>query len=629
MKYENFNRQIIDFVGGKENINAVVHCMTRLRFTLKDRSLAKTEEIKKMDGVIDVVNNEVSYQVIIGTHVSEVHEELIGMLGMTESRQENEKKSQKNPFKAVLDLVSESMTPLLEPIIAAGMLAGLLSLASLTGLVSAESPTYMLLDSIRNAVFYFLPIFMAMSCAKRLNANPYLAVALAATLVSTGINGVEGLSFLGFKLPTITYSGSFIPILLAVWFMGHVQTFLKKIIPNMLQYFLIPVFTLVITLPVTLFLFGPIGTWIGEGIRQFCDFLANSLGNWSVVAFYAAMQPFLIMMGAGNFIMPIVMAFIAEIGYDPLFLAACTISDIAVGGAMFGYFLRAKNVKQKELFGTVSFSAILGCTEPAVFGVFVKYRRPFFAVMIGGGLGGLFAGLMNVKTYTMAWGLAGLPSYIGVNDFNNFYYMIASVVIGFVAATIAGFILCKPNLLPVDEEEALEEKKEEQESVKDDTKTQTIKNTIEKEVIGTVAMGQVIPLSEVKDQAFSSGALGKGVGVKPAANEVYSPIEGEVSCVFPTKHAIGIKSDSGVEVLLHIGIDTVQLNGKYFEVYVKAGQRVKRGDKLASVDFASIRAEGYDDVIMVIVTNSDDYLDVIPNAKEVTSLTENCMSIVL
>lgn len=257
------------------------------------------------------------------------------------------------------------------------MLAGLMSLVALTGIISAESPTYIVLDSIRSAIFYFLPVFMAMSCAKRLNASPYLAVALAVTLLSGSINEVEGLSFLGLPLPTITYSGSFIPILIAVWFMGHVQTFLKKVIPNMLQYFLVPVFTLVITLPVTLFLFGPIGTWIGEGISLFCTLLANTLGNWAVVAFYAAIQPFLIMMGAGNFIMPIVMAFIAEMGYDPLFLVACTISDIAVGGTMLGYFLRAKNTKQKQLFGTVSFSAILGCTEPAVFGCFVKYRRPF------------------------------------------------------------------------------------------------------------------------------------------------------------------------------------------------------------------------------------------------------------
>ncbi len=624
MKYEKFNRQIIQLVGGKENISAVVHCMTRLRFTLKDRSTAKTEEIKKMDGVIDVVSNDVAYQIIIGTHVPEVHAELISMLGMSgEASVSDVPKTKKNPFKAALDLVSESMTPLLEPIIAAGMLAGLMSLVALTGIISAESPTYIVLDSIRSAIFYFLPVFMAMSCAKRLNASPYLAVALAVTLLSGSINEVEGLSFLGLNLPTITYSGSFIPILIAVWFMGHVQTFLKKVIPNVLQYFLIPVFTLVITLPVTLFLFGPIGTWIGEGISFLCTLLANTLGNWAVVAFYAAIQPFLIMMGAGNFIMPIVMAFIAEIGYDPLFLAACTISDIAVGGTMLGYFLRAKNAKQKQLFGTVSFSAILGCTEPAVFGCFVKYRRPFVCVMIGGGLGGLFAGLMNVKTYTMAWGLAGLPSYIGQNDFNNFYFMVAAVVIGFVASAIAGFILSRPNLLPKDEDTVGEKIAENKEVVTEKAKG------LNKEVLGAVVKGEVVSLAEIKDQAFSSGALGKGAGIRPSANEVYAPVDGEITCVFPTKHAIGIKSNNGVEVLIHMGIDTVQLEGRHFAVTIEQGQHVKRGEQIASVDFAGIRQDGYDETVIVVITNTQEYLDVIPAIKTVVSVDEELMSVVM
>lgn len=629
MKYKEMNKKIIELVGGKENISAVVHCMTRLRFTLKDKSIAKTEEIKMMDDVIDVVSNDVAYQIIIGTHVAEIYEELISMLGMTAGTEDSDAavpKTKKNIFKSILDLISESTTPLLEPIIAAGMLAGLLSLVSLTGLVSAESPTYIVLDSIRNAVFYFLPIFMAMSCAKRLNASPYLAVALAGTLLSTSINGVEGLSIFGIPLPTITYSSSFIPILLAVWFMGYVQNFLKKTIPNMLQYFLVPVFTLVITLPVTLIFFGPIGTWIGEAIGMFCNLLANTLGNWSVVAFYAAFQPFLIMLGAGNFIMPVVMQFLAEMGYDPLFLAACTISDIAVGGAMFGYFLRAKDPKQKQLFGTVSFSAILGCTEPAVFGVFVKYRRPFAAVMIGGGIGGLFAGLMNVKTYTMAWGLAGLPSYIGVNDFNNFYYMVAAVIIGFLASVLAGFILCKPN-----GEESTEEVKQEANILEPEVVLEANaegKEGLIKEQLSAAAKGTVIPLSKVNDKAFSSEAMGKGIAIKPTENQVYSPIEGEIICVFPTKHAIGIKSDSGVEVLIHIGIDTVQLEGKHFTTYVEQGQKVKKGQLLVEADYQAIEADGYDSTIMIIISNTPDFLDVVPTTKDTINTNEDCLSII-
>ena len=618
MKYKDFNTKIIELVGGKDNVQAVVHCMTRLRFTLKDRSKAKTEEIKKMDGVVDVVSNDVAYQIIVGTHVSEVHSELISMLGISGEANSSENKVKKNPIKAVLDLFSESMTPILEPIIAAGMLAGVLSLLSLTGIISAESPTYILLDNIRSSVFFFLPIFMAMSCAKRLNASPFLAVALAATLLSTGINGVEGLSFFGIALPTTTYSNSFIPIILAVWFMGYVQKSLKKVLPKFLHYFLVPVFTLIICLPITLMFFGPIGEWIGSAMSWVCMFLMNTLGNWSVIALYAAVQPFLIMFGAGNFIIPIVVQFHAELGYDPIFYAACTISDIAVAGAMLGYFLRAKNEKQKQLFGTFSFSALMGVTEPAIYGAFVKFRKLFLAVAIGGGLGGLYAGIANVKTYAMAWGLAGLPSYIGNNDYKNFYSMIIAVIIGFVAAAVAAYFLG----IPKDSEKAETSDEKAVSSKSDDS-------MMNKVVVNGCATGKLVKLSEINDKAFSSGALGSGVGIIADNNLVVAPVDGEVICVFPTKHAFGLKTESGVELLIHIGIDTVELEGKHFTTMVNQGDKVKIGQPLVQVDFDKVKEEGFDPTIIMVVTNTQDYLDVIPVSKDVTSDKEECINIVL
>ena len=618
MKYKDFNTKIIELVGGKDNVQAVVHCMTRLRFTLKDRSKAKTEEIKKMDGVVDVVSNDVAYQIIVGTHVSEVHSELISMLGISGEANSSENKVKKNPIKAVLDLFSESMTPILEPIIAAGMLAGVLSLLSLTGIISAESPTYILLDNIRSSVFFFLPIFMAMSCAKRLNASPFLAVALAATLLSTGINGVEGLSFFGIALPTTTYSNSFIPIILAVWFMGYVQKSLKKVLPKFLHYFLVPVFTFIICLPITLMFFGPIGEWIGSAMSWVCMFLMNTLGNWSVIALYAAVQPFLIMFGAGNFIIPIVVQFHAELGYDPIFYAACTISDIAVAGAMLGYFLRAKNEKQKQLFGTFSFSALMGVTEPAIYGAFVKFRKLFLAVAIGGGLGGLYAGIANVKTYAMAWGLAGLPSYIGNNDYKNFYSMIIAVIIGFVAAAVAAYFLG----IPKDSEKAETSDEKAVSSKSDDS-------MMNKVVVNGCATGKLVKLSEINDKAFSSGALGSGVGIIADNNLVVAPVDGEVVCVFPTKHAFGLKTESGVELLIHIGIDTVELEGKHFTTMVNQGDKVKIGQPLVQVDFDKVKEEGFDPTIIMVVTNTQDYLDVIPVSKDVTSDKEECINIVL
>ncbi|MBM7689812.1 PTS beta-glucoside transporter subunit EIIBCA [Enterococcus ureilyticus] len=619
MKYQTFNEDIIRLVGGKENIQAVVHCMTRLRFTLNDRSKADTEGLKALDGVIDVVSNNVAYQVIIGTHVSEVHAELISMLGIAPSSdEETEVKEKKNPLKAAMDLLSETMTPVIEPIIASGLLAGFLSLFSITGLISADSPTYQLLDSIRSAVFFFLPILIAMSCAKRLKASPYLAVALAATLVSSSINDVAGLSIFGIQLPQMVYANSFIPIILAVWFMGQLTVLLKKYVPKFLQYFLNPLLIMVICLPVTLLVFGPIGIWIGDGIGWFFEVLHNTFGSWIVVMLYAAFQPFLIMLGAGNFMMPLALNFVNKMGYDPIFLAAATISDLAVSGAMLGYFLRAKDSKQKQLFGTVSFSALMGVTEPAIYGAFIKYRRPFIAVMIGGGMGGLFAGLMNVKTYSIVWGLMGLPSYADNQDFSNLIFMIISVVVGFVAAGVAAYILGIPQ-----EEKEVQSK----EPLKE---TEQVSNTTLKKVpLASVVEGKLVPLAEINDQAFSTGALGKGLGIIPSDSQIVAPVAGEVSAVFPTKHAIGIKTEQGVEVLIHIGIDTVELDGKHFDTIVEQGDYVKQGQLLSTVDFEGIKNDGYDPTVIVVITNTMDYLDVIPATQENLFADDECLTVIL
>ena len=614
-QYHDFNEQIIKLVGGKANIQAVVHCMTRLRFTLKDRSKADTKKLQELEGVIDVVSNNVAYQIIVGTHVNDVYKDLIDQLGMS-GDEADQSKTKKNPIKAMLDVISESMNPILEPIICAGLLAAFLSIISLTGLISTDSSTYQIFDALRSAVFYFLPILMAMSCAKRLGASPYLAVALAATILSEPINNVSGLSLFGIGLPQITYSNSFIPILLAVWFMGYVTKFAKKVIPKSLQYFMSPLVIMLITLPATLLVFGPLGFYIGEGIIGFFNLLMDTIGSWFVMMLYSALQPFIIMLGAGNFIMPVVASLIAANGYDPAFISSCTISDIAVGGAMLGYFLRARNLKQKQLFGTVTLSAILGVTEPAIYGVFLKFRRPFIAVMIGGGLGGLFAGLTGVKAYSIAWGLFGLPAYIGEGDFMNLWLMVAAVAISFIGATIAAYMLG----IPVESDEVPAVKEKEQPVSSEMIRSTALKSVVE---------GEVVPLNEINDQAFSTGALGKGIGIKPISHVIHSPIDGEVLTVFPTKHAIGLRSDQGVEVLIHIGIDTVSLEGKYFTMNVKQGDRVRTGQPIGEVDFEKVREAGYDPTTIVVITNTNDFLDVIPTSNNQLVKSDDLLNIVL
>jgi len=596
------NQEIIELIGGAENIQSIAHCVTRLRFTLKNRKLAKTEAIKALDGVIDVVSNDVAYQIIVGTHVPEVYRDMMSLLGRSDENAtdaQNKDFSLKGMFKSILVVLSETMSSIIVPLLMAGLLASVLTLLNMSGILPEESSTYQIFDTIRGATFHFLPILVAMSAAKRLQVNPYLAVVLAATLLSASIDGVEGLTLFGISLPSTYYANSFIPILLAVWFMGHVTRLANKAIPKALQYFFVPLVTMLITLPVTLFLFGPIGEWMSAGLGGIFTFLMDHVGNWIAVSLYAALQPFLILFGAGNFIMPISINFVATSGYDPIFFGAATISDIAVAGAMLGYFLRARSKKQKQEFGAVSFSAVMGITEPAVFGMFVKYRRPFLAVMIGGGLGGLIAGLAGVRTYGLVWGLFALPTYLTGGEVSNLIWMLISVGVSFLAATIASYLLGIP---------------EEKSKGAHEVPTSEHSVTSNQISVGRIVSGERVLLSDIEDRAFASGAIGKGIGIIPtgAKATITSPLNGHVTVVFPTHHAYGITTDDGLEVLIHIGIDTVNLEGKHFESKVTQGQAIKQGDILAKFDAEAIKAEGFNPVVMAVVTNSNDYLDVLP-----------------
>ncbi|MBS7132968.1 MAG: glucose PTS transporter subunit IIA, partial [Clostridium sp.] len=283
------------------------------------------------------------------------------------------------------------------------------------------------------------------------------------------------------------------------------------------------------------------------------------------------------------------------------------------------------NEKQKQLFGTFSFSALMGVTEPAIYGAFVKFRNLFLAVAIGGGLGGLFAGIMNVKTYAMAWGLAGLPSYIGNNDYKNFYSMIIAVIIGFVAAAVAAYVLG----IPKDSEEAEASNEKVESSSEKAVSSESDDSMMNKIVVNGCATGKLVKLSEVNDKAFSTGALGSGVGIVADNNLVVAPVDGEVTCVFPTKHAFGLKTESGAELLIHIGIDTVQLEGKHFSTMVNQGDKVKTGQPLVQVDFDKVKEDGFDPTIIMVVTNTHEYLDVIPVSKDTISNKEECINIVL
>lgn len=623
MAYEQFCTQVIELVGGKDNIQSVAHCMTRLRFKLVDPDKAKSGEIKDLDGVVDVVSNPVAYQIIIGTQVTEICAEMQEMLGGQISDASVEGSEDKGSLIGrAFTILSESMSPVIVPIMAAGLLAGILSLISICGLVAVDSSTYQIFESIRLSVFYFLPVLIAMSFAKQLDVNPFLAVTIAATLLSTSINGVEGLDLFGCALPAITYSNSFFPIILAIIAMRYIGKLLDHLVPKALQYFFNPVLLLVITLPITLVFFGPLGTMLSDALNGVFQFIITNVGSWAAVMVYAACQPFLITLGAGNFIIPIYMNFYATQGFDPVFTAAWIISDIAVCGAVLGYFFKTKDIRKRELFGTTAFSAFMGVTEPAIYGVFVPNRRPYLAVIIGGGLGGLVAGIMGVVSYAPVT-LFGLATYLDGGQM-NFISMVAAVLVGFVGAMIAAYILGIPN--DKDSGEAGADKLPDEINEGDSCKTDV--PTLAKAALVAPVTGDIVPLSGVSDQAFATGALGKGVGVDPKDSVVCAPASGVVTALFPTGHAFGITSNDGVETLVHIGIDTVELEGEGFKALVKQGDVVEAGDGVVSVDFDLIRGKGIDPTVMVVVSNSGDYLDVIPTDRSSLKSGDPCITVI-
>ncbi len=511
-------------------------------------------------------------------------------------------------MQGALSAIAETINPFIDILMAAGLVSAMLSLLTIIGVLSADSSTYIIFDAIRSGVFTFLPVFVAVGYAKRESISPYLAMAMAFALVVPTIDGVEGLTLFGIPLQTITYTNTFIPSLLGAWVLCRVVKLLNKIIPKGVQYFLIPGLSLSITLPIILFLFGPIGNLISAGMNAVFSFLF-SISNTLAIVCYAAIHPFMMITGAGSFTVPIVLNFLAEYGYDPALLPGGFIADLGICGAVFGYFVRARRdlktdkneqkKKEADLFATTSFSALMGITEPALYGVFAKYRRPFLATLAGACSGALIAGIFGVKTYGYVWGLMSIPTYL-TGGTGNFVWILVAIITSFTVSAIVAYAISFPKQKEVPSAPEKEQK--------------TVSSALRKISLCRITDGTIMPLSSIHDQAFASGALGKGIAIMPQSNhaKIFAPADGEVTVVFPTKHAYGIKTDEGIEILIHIGMDTVNLDGMGFESMVKQGQRIRRGEIFAKCDVTVVKEKGFDPAIVMVVTNSNDYLDVIP-----------------
>ena len=617
-KYHDLAEKIVENVGGKENINSLTHCITRLRFKLKDEGKANDDILKNMDGVVTVMKSGGQYQVVIGNHVPDVYADVLEVAGI--SGETEEASGDGNIFNRLIDILSGCFQPFLGALAAAGMIKGLNALLVFLGTLgwftyTAQSGTYMMLNAIGDSIFYFMPVILGYTASKKFNLNPMIGITIGAALVYPTIQGsalqalveegaaapysIFGLpaftTFLGIPWVGANYTSSVVPVIFIIAFAAQVQKLMKRVIPSVVQTFLVPFFVLLISLPVGFLVIGSI-------ISMLTDLL--SAGFQALMTFspalYGAILGFfwqvLVIFGLHWSVVPLAIMQVTQEGFSQVLTGsfAASFSQTAVVLAMF---FKLRDKKLKALCPPAIISGIFGVTEPAIYGITLPKKTPFIFSMIGGAIGGLILMLNDVTSYTMG-GLGIFGFFNFITPEGNASTVIPAVIAVLVACGVSfslTFFFWKDETVEVEEGQAAME--------------------VRKEIVTAPINGAIMPLSTSKDEAFAQGILGKGVLIQPESGEVVAPFDGTVMTLFPTKHAIGLVSDNGLELLIHIGIDTVQLDGKFFTPHVKQGDKVKRGQKLMSFDIKAIQAAGYSVETPVIVTNSADYLDILESDK--------------
>ncbi|QAA34828.1 sucrose-specific PTS transporter subunit IIBC [Clostridium manihotivorum] len=597
MDYKKLAMEILPLIGGEKNIESATHCATRLRFVLKDDNLAKTKDLEDLDGVKGAFLSSGQFQVIIGQgSVNKVYAELVKGTSIQQASVSDQKKvamKKMNPLQRFARMLSNIFVPIIPAIVASGLLMGVLGMCTKFGWLDGKSGMFQLLDMFSNAAFVFLPVLIAFSAAKEFGANPYLAAALGGILIHPNLQnawnvgtGIEKyINIFGFNVGMVGYQGTVLPILIAVWVMSYIEKGLRKIVPNVLDILLTPFLTLMITGFFSFLIIGPLGRFLGDGISFGLQSLYNTAGPVAGLIF-GGLYSTIVITGVHHSFHAVEAGLIANkaIGVNFL-LPIWAMANVAQGGAALAVYFKTKNEKMKAIAMPASVSCLLGITEAAIFGVNLKLVRPFIAAAIGGALGGGYVTLMKVGMSGI--GVTGIPGIALVTGSTMIHYIIG-MAIAFVGAFIATSILGFK-----EEVEAKEKKVDLKEGIV--------------EVIKSPMNGDIIDLKDVPDSTFSSGVIGKGVAVNPKDGKVVSPVSGTVSAVFDTKHAIAITSTKGVEILIHIGIDTVKLNGEGFTVHVENGDIVREGDLIADIDIEFIKKNNLSPITPIIVANTDDY----------------------
>ncbi|WEV70795.1 beta-glucoside-specific PTS transporter subunit IIABC [Lactobacillus sp. ESL0785] len=642
MAYEDLSQKIIANVGGKDNVASVVHCTTRLRFKLKDEKKANDAAMKSTDGVISLVKSGGQYQVVIGNNVADVYDTLIKVGGFSDGGEVDDDyvdTSNMSLADRFIDLISGIFNPILGPMCAAGMIKGFNAMFVALGWEAQTSGTYTVLNAIGDSLFYFLPVILGISAAKKFKLDGYLGATIGAALCYPTIVAMNSskttlftlfkgtifqapihMTFLGIPVISMNYTSSVIPIILAIWFASKVHKLARKIIPDVVKTFLVPFMVLLITIPVTFIVIGPIATWLGNAIAAGVSAVYNFSPILAGILMGAFWQVFVIFGVHWGFV-AVMMTNIAAMGYDPI-LGLSLAASFAQTGVVAAIIFQTKDEKTRSIAIPAVVSGIFGVTEPAIYGVTLPRKRPFILSCIASAIGGGLIGMFGTKVYIMAgMGIFSIPDAISKNGIDMRVY---GLIIAMAVATVLGFVFQmlfgkKSVDAPLDgeaeaapavaaaENNANAEVKEINNS---EATCDAPKATVTPEEVVAPLSGTVVALSDVKDQVFSSGAMGQGAAIEPSEGKVYAPVAGTVAMVFPTGHAIGLKSDKGAEVMIHIGMDTVELDGKGFKTLVKKDQAVKAGDPLIEFDMDAIKKAGYILTTPVIVTNTKDYNEV-------------------
>ena len=601
--YQKIAKFILEQVGGEKNVISLNHCVTRLRFKLKDETIVKTKELESYDGVISVIVKGGQYQIVIGNEVNAVYQAILDISNINKNGNSPQATEEKKTIgQKFVSLITEVFTPLLGVLCATGLLKGFSILFVGVGLITQDSGTFQILQIIGDSLLLFAPVFLGYTAAKKFGLNEFVGMAIGTCLIpptltelmnnsslytifnNTMFESTVNTTFLGMPVLLMKYSSSIIPIIVAVFVASKVEKFFKRIIPQFLKMFLVPGLTLLVVVPFTLVFIGPIGTFLAEMISGATLYI-SSFSETLTGLFMGGLFQVFVMVGLHYALIPIRINNIAVLGYDTI-LAPTLAPIFATAGVLLAIYLKSKDKKLKSITLPAFISALFGVTEPALYGITMARKKALLFPIIGGAVGGAVMGFFGSKTYVQGGlGLLALPSYIGDSGFDRAFM---GALIGILVAFVVGFVLTY--------------------SLGYETKKS-------KDVLAPLK-GVVVPLSEVKDQVFAGGSMGKGVAIHPTEGKVYAPFDATVTALFPTLHAIGLTGKDGLEVLIHVGIDTVDLNGKYFSTLVEQGEMVKQGQLLLEFDANGIENDGYDTTTMIIFTSlsAEAKVDVIDHA---------------